>query len=409
MVQTYASAKQFLGIAKEVTQGTPVAMTATIPIEKFEPEDKPVWLHDKALRGSMVDAYGMQQGVIKTDFSMSGPVFGDTLGWLLGNILGDVAPTGTTTTPTGTLSAGSAAGATSVSASVSIPASTQIQIDTGNLAEVVTTSGAPTGTGPYTIPVPALRYAHASGVAITAVTTPFTHGFAVLNSGQGQPTSHTLTHFQGPTATVGARQFPGACLSELTLKWNAETELFMFDAKGECWPSVVPGATPTSAPSTVTPIASWRGLLGIGGPASGGTLVKTVTDGEITIKRALEPVFTTQNVQTPYVIQRGPVDVSGKLSFIAADETPYTTMLNNTQPQLQLIVGNGQTGANLVQVQVDCQNAAYETAKPEFGKAAVGYQATLIGVANTANAGPSGGYSPGKVTVTNSIAPGTYI
>lgn len=335
MVQTYASAKQFLGIAKETTQGTPVAMTATIPIEKMEPEDKPVWLHDKALRGSMVDSYGMQQGVIKTDFSMSGPVFGDTLGWLLGNILGDLTTTG--------------------------------------------------------------------------ASAPFTHAFAVLNTGQGQPTSHTLTHFQGPTASVGARQYPGACLSELTLKWNAETELLTFDAKGSSWPSVVPAAAPTSAPSTVTPSASWRGQLGIGGPATGATLVKTVMDGEITIKRALEPVFTTQNVQTPYIIQRGAVDVSGKLNFIAADESPYTTMLSNTQPQLQLVIGNGQSGAGQVQVQVDCQLAAYETAKPDFGKAAVGYQTTFIGVANTTNAGTSGGYSPTKVTLTNSVTSGTYV
>jgi len=332
---TYASAKQFVGVAKETSQGTPVAMTATIPVEKFEPEDKPVWLDDKALRGSMVESYGRQQGVIKTDFSISGPVFGDTLGWLLGNLLGDLTTTG--------------------------------------------------------------------------ASAPFTHAFSTLNTGQGQPTSHTFTHFQGPVASVGARQYPGACLSELTVKWNAETQLLTYDAKGSCWPSVIAGAAPTSAPSTVTPVPSWRGQLGIGGPATGGTLVKTVMDGEITIKRALEVVFTTQNVQTPYIIQRGAVSASGKLNFIAADESPYTTMLNNTQPQLQLLIGNGVSGAGQIQVQVDCQNAAYATAKADFGKAAVGYQTTFDAIANTTNAGTSGGFSPLKVTLTNGIAAGTYV
>src|SRR6267142_681597 len=75
MVATFASAKQFILIGKEVTQGTAVAGTSTIPVEKFEWEDKPVWLDDKAMRGSMVESYARQTGVIKTDFSMSGPVF----------------------------------------------------------------------------------------------------------------------------------------------------------------------------------------------------------------------------------------------------------------------------------------------------------------------------------------------
>lgn len=331
---TFATAKVFVGVAKETTQGTPVAMVATIPVDKFDAEDKPVWLDDQAIRGSMVEIYGRQQGVIKTEFTISGPAFGDTLGWLVGNLMGDLTTTGTT---------------------------------------------------------------------------PLTHAFSVLNSGTGQPTSHTFTQFQGPPASVGTRQFPGACLSELTLKWNAETQLLMYDAKGSCWPSVIPGATPTSAPSTVTPWASWRSILGIGGPASGGTQVKTVMEGEITLKRKLDMAFTGQLSQNPYIIQRGPVTAAGKLRFIAADESPYTTMLGNTQPQLQWIVDNGVAAGGQVQVKVDCQNAAYATSKPDWGKNAVQYDATWDAIANTTNAGASGGVSPAKVTLINSVASGTYL
>lgn len=332
---TFTSLKQFLGVAKETSQGTPVAMTATIPIEKVDFEDKPVFLDDKALRGSMVESYGKQEGVIKTDFSFSGPAFGDTLGWLLGNILGDLTTTG------------SAA--------------------------------------------------------------PYTHAFSTLNTGNGQPTSHTFTHFQGTPATTGARQYAGACLSELNLKWNAESQLFEYDAKGSCWPSVIAAAAPVSAPSTVTPVASWRGQLGVGGPATGATLVTNITDGEINIKRVVEPVFTTQDAQTPYIIQRGAVSVAGKANFIAKDESPYLNMINNTQPQLQLLLNNGDSGATLIQFQVDIQNAAFITAKYDAGKSAVAYQTTFDAVANTTNAGTSGGYSPAKVTLTNAIAAGTYI
>lgn len=335
MVATYSSVKQFLGVAKETTPGTPVAMTATLPVEKFEVEDKPVWLDDKAWRGSMVEQYGTVQGVIKTDWSASGPVFGDGIGYLLANVLGDLATTG--------------------------------------------------------------------------ASAPYTHAFSVLNTGAGQPVTHTLTHFQGVTATSGARQLPGACVSELTLKFNAESQLFTFDAKGASWPTVAAGATPTPNPSTVTPIASWRATLGIGGPATGGTQVKNVGEGEISIKRVLEPVYTAAGVQSPYIIQRGPVTVTGKLKFVVADESPLTTMLSNTQPQLQLVVSNGQTGAAQVAVQIDCQQAAYKTAKIDSGKAAIAYDVDFEAIANTSNAGASGGYSPIKITLTNAVASGTYL
>lgn len=407
---TFATAKQFVGIAAEASQGTAVVPVATIPIEKFEPEDKPVWLDDKALRGSMVDQYGRQQGVIKTEFSMSGPVFGDTLGWLLGNILGDVAYTGGTnaggsTTTTGALTAG-VTSVIPVTSAAGISPGTVLAIDTAGLLELVTVLSVVTLNVTITKPV---AKSHLTAATVQPVTANFTSAFSTLNSGQGQPTSHTITHFQGPVASVGARAYPGCCFSEVGLKWNAESQLFNYDAKGLSWPSVIAGSQPTSAPSTVTPLPSWRGQLGIGGVAGGGTLVKTITEGEVTIKRELDAVFTTQLAQVPYIIQRGAVSIDGKLKFVAADESPYLAMINNTQPQFQLVLGNGLAGANLVQVQVDCQLASYDTSKLDFGKNAVMYDVVFSGIGNTTNAGISGGYSPAKVTLTNAVPPQTYV
>jgi hypothetical protein len=216
--QTYASAKQFIGVAKETTQGTAVAPTAYIPVDKFEPEDKPTWLDDMAMRGSMIDVYGKQQGVLKAEFSMSGPVFADTIGWLLANILGDISVTGTATgSGSTTLSAQALAGATSLSTVATVPNGTVIQIGTGATAEVATT-GTPSGAGPFTIPLVGytLAFTHAAAQAVTPLVAagPYTYGFSILNSGQGQPGSHTFTHFQGPTATSGpASTRAAACLS----------------------------------------------------------------------------------------------------------------------------------------------------------------------------------------------------
>lgn len=416
MVSTYASTKQFIGIAPESAQGTPVAMTATQLLTTFSPTDKPTFLKDQSWRGSMgTDSFAQIQGVATADISLGGPVYGDTLGFWLKNLLGDVAVTGTPTgTGATTLSAGAVVGAMSISATATIPAATVVQIGTGATAEVFTT-GTPTGSGPYTIPLSTptggLRYAHASSETVVPVVSagPYTYSWSLLNSGGGQPISHTLTHSLGTTSTVGARQYPGFCMSQMNFKFNAESELFTWDGQGTSWPSVIAGAAPTPNPTTVLPVASWRTKIGIGGPAAGGTLVQTVTDGEVDLVRELTPIFTATGAQTPYIIQRGGLSVNGKLNFSAvSDESALLYMLNNTQPQVQILVSNGLAGTSAITVQIDCQVAAFTGAAPDTSKAAVGYQDSFEAVFNTTNAGGSGGMSPVKVSVTCGITPGTF-
>lgn len=410
---TYAPAKQFVGIAAETTQGTPVSMTSTILVDEVKPKDNPTFLDDKSWRGSMgTDSFAKIAGTKTAEIELGGPAYGDGLGYFLRNILGDLAYTGTSTGSGGTtLAAAAASGATSISTTATIPDGTIVQIGTGATSEVVTT-GTPTGAGPYTIPLstPAggLAYAHNSAEAVQPVTGPYTQAHSLLNSGSGQPPSHTLTHFLGPTASSGARQYPGMCLSEVGLKWNAESELLTWSGKGTSWPSVALGATPVANPSTVLPVASWRMVLGIGGPASGGTLINTVTDGELTIKRELSPYFTVTGTQNPYIIQRGGLSVEGKLNFVAADESPLLYMLNNTQPQLQIVLDNGLTGNNKITFQVDCQIAAFTESEADGTKSAVEYGNSFSALFNTTNAGGSGGYSPIKVSVTNNVPAGTY-
>ncbi|MCX5239835.1 hypothetical protein OG824_32000 [Streptomyces prunicolor] len=410
---TYAPAKQFVGVATEVSQGTAVAMTATLLLDNFKPKDGPKFLEDKAWRGAMAtDSFAQIPGVATAEADMGGPVFIDGLGFFLRNLMGDLSTTGTSTGSGGTtLSAQATAGASSISTVATIPASTVIQIGTGATAEVFTT-GTPTGSGPYTIPLSTpsggLAYTHASAQAVQPVTGPYTYAWALLNSGSGQPLSHTLTHMLGPTATSGARQYPGAVFSEVGFKWNSESDLFTFDAKATSWPSVALGSAPVANPGTVAPMASWRMAVGIGGPASGGTLIPTVTDGEINLKREINPYFTGNGVQTPYIIQRAGLTVDGKLNFVAASESPLLYMLNNTQPQLQLLISNGLSGVNYGAVQFDFAQAAFTEAESDGSKTAVEYSNTFKAVLNTTNAGGSGSYSPCKVSVTCNVTPGTY-
>lgn len=334
----YPSAKQFIGVAKETTQGTAVTpITATIPVDKFEPEDKYTWLDDMSFRGSMTELVGEIQGVGIVEWSIpDSPCFFDTCPFFVNNILGDV-----------------------------------------------TDSGA----------------------------TPFVHAFSLLNSGTGQPGSLTLVDWQGPpSASNFARVYPGACVSELTLKGNAESSLVMWSAKGLAWPSSVASAAPTAATSADTPFGAWRTLLGLAGPASGGTQVKTVREWEVTLTRALKAEYTLQGTQNPYVIFRGALGVAGKLDVrVPADEAnTMTYLVSNTQPQLQLVVDNGLTLANNRNLQIDCQLAAYQTVKIERDEEAVGYGVEFKAVANSTNAGASGGLSPTKITFKNNTAAATY-
>jgi hypothetical protein len=332
---TWPSAKQFIGTAKETTQGTAVVpITFTHPVDSFEPSDEYVWLDDKALRGSMVEEYGLIQGPGHTEWSLAGPAFLDGIGFWLNNILGDLVTTG--------------------------------------------------------------------------ASAPFSHVFSTLNSGTGQPGSLTVVDWQG-TPTNQGRQYPGVCVAELTLKGNPESTLLEWSAKGSGWLSAISAAAPVSAPTAAAPLAAWRTKIGIGGPASGGTLISTAREWEVTISREIRVQHTAQNTQQPYIIQRGKLSAAGSITFTKpSDEAPFNYMNSNTQPQVQILISNGGAGAALLSAQIDMQVCAFNSAKINRGEEAVGYDDGFVAIANTTNAGASGGYSPIKITLQNAIASGTY-
>ena len=91
-----ASVRSYLGIAKEVTKGTPVSATDFIPVMKdsLKPQDIIDPLYDQGLRGSNVLNYNYVQGRTRSTFDFGGAVFADTIGYALAGMLGEVATTG---------------------------------------------------------------------------------------------------------------------------------------------------------------------------------------------------------------------------------------------------------------------------------------------------------------------------
>jgi hypothetical protein len=78
-------------------------------------------------------------------------------------------------------------------------------------------------------------------------------------------------------------------------------------------------------------------------------------------------------------------------------------MLNNSQPQLQIIATNGLTGAAKVSLQIDVAVCAFDAAVINASKALLGYDTQYQAVGNTTNTGWSAGYSPLMCTLVNSV------
>jgi hypothetical protein len=398
---TYPGARTFLSVGVEAIQGAAVAPTFTFPMESFLPQDLPTWIDDISLYGDMAALHGTQQGGVHTEFSLSGPWFGDYSPAFAHNILGDLSEDGVYSgAGTTTLTAQANPGATTISVAASLTSGAVVAIGFGTpVCEVRTLTS--TGTTP-TFVVP-LLYTHPNASGVRPTVAPWSHVESLLNTAVAQPGSLTFIDWQGLTPTTQARGYAGACLSELKLKGVAESEFISMTAKGLGWPSAAAATLPVAAASTAQPLSSWRTLVGFAGPASGGTQSKQVSEFELTLTRQLKAEFTMQGSQNPFLIQRGNLGAAGTLTIpVPADETHLNYMLQNTQPALQFVVSNGLAGALLLSLQIDIAQGAYKTAPIQKAEA-MGYQITFDMPANTTNAGASGGRSPIKITTQNAV------
>ena len=400
---TYPGQKSFLSAGVEATQGTAVVPTATLPVVSFAPQDAPSWIEDMALYGDMAVLHGLQQGGLHTEWDLNSYWFGDYSPMFLHNIMGDLTEDGTYTgSGTTTLSSQANAGATTITVALSLTSGTVVAIGAGGTHPEVRTLTS-TGTSP-TFAVP-LLYTHAAAEVVRPVQAPFTHVESLLNTAQAQPGSLTLIDWQGLTPTTQARAYTGCAFSDLTIKGVAESEFITVTGRGLGWPSAAAATLPVASATPATPLSSWRALLGFGGPASGGTQVKIVSEFELSLARTLKAYTTMQGSQAPYWIQRGGLRCTGRVLIpVPNDETYFNYMINNTQPQLQFVIGNGLAGASLLSLQVDIKNLGVKGAVIQKQEA-IGYELTWEAVAaSVTNAGPSGGRTPVSFTTQNAVS-----
>lgn len=228
--------------------------------------------------------------------------------------------------------------------------------------------------------------------------TPNQHAFALLTTGTGQPATFQITDFTGATA----RQYGGVRFDELTVKASGES-LVTWDCKGKAYAS---GAvsTPTPNLSLIRATPGYAGSVTLAGAAT----AKLLTF-ETTFKRQVDPIINIDGGPDPYAFWAGDLAAEGKVSYIypVGDETFLNYYLQNTQPSLVLAWNIG-TGASQVGMTIQMTQAAHTSGKPVRGKSYLQLDADLKGVANTTDAGASGGKSPAKVILRNARPTGTF-
>lgn len=400
---------QWWGWGREATSGTLVMPTLSMPLEKGLPDDKQTMLLDKMLRGYMGEDYDAVPGVQIADMPVSGDVYLDSIGHPMFNMFGDYQASGSSPANATTLNGAVVAGATTVTVTsgTGYTIGNNVQIGTTGTSpyEIVTLTGVSTNVLTFT--GTPLRFNHATGAAVASVSAPFSHTFSLLNgsglfgtSTNGQPVTHTVTYHQGLAASTQARQYGYWCCSGMDFKMNSE-QLFQHDTKGTSLLGQIAGSAPSNSQSTYEAIPDWEFKVGIGGPASGGTLVNNVLEADVSWARGLKVDYGLNGQQAPYIIGRLGLSCTGKLSFLAQDESPLLTYLAGTKQQLQIAMTSG-SGANLIGVTFNFNNAFYETATltaPDM----LGWDVSWRALMNSTNAGASGGQSPGSIVLQNNV------
>jgi len=233
------------------------------------------------------------------------------------------------------------------------------------------------------------------GEDVVSGSAPYIHTIALKNSAtaaaDAQPAAYTLLDFY----SANVRSWTGNQFHDFSLKFNADG-LLEYDAKATGWQSATV-ATPTPSFTTVLPSVVWTGTVSVAG-----STISNSTQGSIDMKRPVTPIYGIANVQTPYQVFVGALEVTGKITFLMENDTQLTNYLTNTQPALVFNWTTG-TGATQTSIQATMTKGAYTLAVIERSKDFVEVMVDINAQGNTTDVGASAGYSPIKWVVKNAV------
>lgn len=372
---TYLSRLAKLGLAKEVTAATWLAPTISVPFSTAKYVNVIDPLRDESVRANDAVLQGLQQGVAYSTWEIESNSYADLIGhWLRAMIGPDTVAAGVSTT----LASNSIAGATSLSLTATIPNNSIIQVsDAAGANTEWVQVGTVTGSGPYTAPVtsPAagMKYAHtAAGGSVISQTT---HTFKQNRS------FATVWPTYSFTVDDGASQlgWPGCVCSEVGIKIDPKG-LVTWAPKFTGFPSITE-ATFAYAASQVQPMQGWAWTVSNAGASSTRGLTM-----DITLKRAVEAINSSDGTQGPREVFPGAMEIDGAYKCVYENQTDYALFQNAVQlPTVHTLTQPAASGG--ASVAITMSQSGYHTGAVDLGSTYVQAAYDVSGVANTVDAG----------------------
>lgn len=390
--RAYAVATTEIGLAKETTIGTlPAAPTYMLPVKgpKYKPDQ--TYIPDETLQGSMVQIYDEVQSLRYDSHGWSAPPYLDSFPLLLMAELGS-PDTKTTAMTSTTLAAAATAGATTVSITGVVAVGNWFTLGSAAAGTLETHQAtAVTGAGPYTVTLNTpVDFPQASLSVVGGLTG---HKFSLLNNTASlgdQPPSFSIWDNDGEEwRTISACQ-----LDELNIKGNA-TGLLDYTCTLMGNPAALNATAPSVSYTGVQTPAPWSTAIAIGGSSS-----PTLTEWEISMKRATKPIPALTGTREYIQYFAGPLDVSYKVTFVEQSGSPYlANYLNATRQSFDLTTFDMLAGAAL---NIHSTTALFTTGEIDRGKEWVEVQCTVQPLPSTTDA-TAGGSSPLAISVANSV------
>ena len=405
---TYPVFESALLAGREPTIDTPPSAFTGIPCGALQTNQHINWLGDENLRGSNVKTYSLVQANRWAEVTIpASPAYGDTLGHPLFSMLGDYTTVGTAASPNTTLNGGVSAGATTitVTSGAGFAANQWIQVDITTNAEIVQVLSVASNVITLTTATP-LRFSHLTGVAVTNTSANYTHTFSAINPNSStgntsaQPPTYTFLHrnLVATSANHNSDQYSYSRFTDLKLTATKDG-WFTWDGKFSSYLRTFPSTDYTPSFTTVPAFPTWQAAISLAA-----SQVYNVSECSVTINRELDIVTTADGSQNPYVIAAGPLTATFNIDYDAvSDESALNYALNNTQPTLSIVFTNGLSSPNTVSITINAQLAGHKNAPLSALKSLWGFKTDGELVANTTNAGNSGGYSPLQVVLVNAI------
>ena len=308
-----------VGIALEVTRGTPVAPVFWLPImsPKYKPDLQ--LLPDEGLRGSMVTLYDEVPGLRFDGHGWDSYPYLDSFPVFLRALLGS-SDKKTVAPADGELKVEAVAGATEVEFEVEVEAVSYVVIGSGagHQETVLVTNKAAKQKLAYP-----LVFTHPAKTPTVGLTK---HEFSLLNDSPGtgnQPPSCTITDFGGEE---NWRQLPAAQLDSINLSGAADSlpkcAMAWFANK-----SITP-SPPSASYSTAEAPPGWTAILGLSG-----TQVGYLVDWEFDLKRNVKNVPAITGTQNYYQHFAGALDATGKFTVLEDPAATWLTAYENGEPQ----------------------------------------------------------------------------